>query len=284
METLSQNLRFARRQLGRNPGFTLTVVFTLALSIGANTAIFSIVDALMLKSLPYAHPERLGVIYERATGPHPSQDRIDLDGEQWESLRDNVPSLISAVSAGQASGVNLEAGPQNPVTFHAARISARYLTFLAFNRFWAGVYCEGRTPTGQEAILSYDLWRTTFGANPNLLGQTIHLKGEPYTVIGVLPQGAVTPSNADVYTALHPAAKARDKARISTSSTRCGTAPPGNRPTPRSIVPGPPRPRALLPMPPAHSSPITPFPCKKVRQKIFVPRRSLSCWPPASSC
>jgi predicted permease len=205
METLSQNLRFARRQLGRNPGFTLTVVFTLALSIGANTAIFSIVDALMLKSLPYAHPERLGVIYERATGPHPSQDRIDLDGEQWESLRDNVPSLISAVSAGQASGVNLEAGPQIQY-LHAARISARYLDVLGIQPLLGrGFTAEEDTPHGpRAAILSYDLWRTTFGANPNLLGQTIHLKGEPYTVIGVLPQGAVTPSNADVYTALQP--------------------------------------------------------------------------------
>ena len=111
METLSQNLKFALRQLRRNPGFTLTVVLTLALSIGANTAIFSIVNVLMLKSLPYAHPERLGVIYERATGPHPGQDMIDLDGEQWEALRDNVPSLISAISSGMASGVNLQAGP-----------------------------------------------------------------------------------------------------------------------------------------------------------------------------
>ena len=68
MGTLSQNLRFALRQLGRNPGFALTVILTLALSIGANTAIFSIVNALMLKSLPYAHPERMGAFLERTGG------------------------------------------------------------------------------------------------------------------------------------------------------------------------------------------------------------------------
>ena len=225
METLSQNLKFALRQLRRNPGFTLTVVLTLALSIGANTAIFSIVNVLMLKSLPYAHPERLGVIYERATGPHPGQDMIDLDGEQWEALRDNVPSLISAISSGMASGVNLQAGPlqsglvqSGPVQsgsspaggqvqyLHAARISAHYLDVLGIQPLVGRNFTatEDQPHGPKSAILSYNLWRTTFGADRNLLGQTIHLKGEPYTVIGVLPQGAVTPSNADIYTALQP--------------------------------------------------------------------------------
>src|ERR1700712_2671148 len=135
LELLWQNARFGVRQLRRNPGFTLTVVLTLALSIGANTAIFSIVNALMLKGLPYAHPERLGVIYESATGLHPSQDKIALDGEQWEALRDNVPSLISAISSGMANGVNLQADPVRSSSsgaggqvqyLHAARISAHY--------------------------------------------------------------------------------------------------------------------------------------------------------------
>src|SRR5882672_2606760 len=68
MDALGQNLKFAARQLLRNPGFTVTVIITLALSIGANTANFSLVNALMLKSLPYSHPERLGTIYTRITG------------------------------------------------------------------------------------------------------------------------------------------------------------------------------------------------------------------------
>ncbi len=215
VELLWQDARFGLRQLRRNPGFTLTVVLTLALSIGANTAIFSIVNALMLKSLPYVHPERLGVIYERATGPHPSQDMIALDGEQWESLRDNVPSLISAISSGRAIGVNLQTDPVHSGSsqaggqvqyLHEARISAHYLDVLDIQplvgRNFAAAEDQPHGP--KSAILSYNLWRTTFGGDSNLLGQTIHLKGEPYTVIGVLPQGAVTPSNADIYTALQP--------------------------------------------------------------------------------
>src|SRR5437867_11458073 len=111
-DQLLQDLRFGLRMLGRNPGFTVTVILTLALSIGANTAIFSIVNALMLKSLPYSHPERMGTIYTRITGSRASDERHGLNGEQWELLRDNVPALISAVSSRGTSGVNLKWGSQ----------------------------------------------------------------------------------------------------------------------------------------------------------------------------
>src|ERR1700727_216281 len=90
MDAFAQHLKFAARQLARNPGFTVTVIFTLALSIGANTAIFSIVNALLLKSLPYAHPERMGTIYTRIAGTGFSDERHHINGEQWELLRDNV--------------------------------------------------------------------------------------------------------------------------------------------------------------------------------------------------
>jgi hypothetical protein len=90
MDALGQNLKFAARQSWRNPGFSATVILTLALSIGANTAIFSIVNALILKSLPYSHPERMGTIYTRVTGPVVSDERHHVNGEQWELLRDEV--------------------------------------------------------------------------------------------------------------------------------------------------------------------------------------------------
>src|SRR5271157_332143 len=108
MGTLGQNLRFAARQLGRNPGFTLTVIFTLALSIGANTAIFSIVNALMLKSLPYPHPDRIGTIFWHIEGSQPFDGRSEIDGEQWELLRDSVPSIVGAVLSPISSGANLQ--------------------------------------------------------------------------------------------------------------------------------------------------------------------------------
>jgi predicted permease len=200
-----QHLRFATRQLWRNPGFTVTVIITLALSIGANTAIFSMVNALMLKSLPYSHPERMGTIYTRIAGSEVSDERHKLNGEQWALLRDNVPSLMAAVSAPRTSGVNLALGSQGQY-LRAGRISAHYLDVLALQPRMGRTFSadEDRPHGPKAAILSYSLWRNTFSSNPNILGQSILLKGEPYTVIGVLPEGATTPLNADLYTALQP--------------------------------------------------------------------------------
>src|SRR6267378_2667735 len=158
MENWGQHLRFAARQLRRNPGFTVTVVITLALSIGANTAIFSLVNALMLKSLPYAHPERMSTIYERVTGARSHDERRDIDGEKWELLRDNVPALISAVSGG-TSGINLQAGSHVQYV-HDGRISAHYLDVLALQPIVGRNFSEDEDrPHGPKAtIVSYSLW------------------------------------------------------------------------------------------------------------------------------
>jgi predicted permease len=182
----------------------VTVIITLALSVGANTAIFSLVNALMLRSLPYAHPERLGTIYARVTGRASSEGLAGIDGARWELLRDGVPALISAVS-GSISGVNLEAGAHAQYV-HDARVSAHYFDVLALQPIMGRNFSEDEDrPHGPKAaILSYNVWRNLLGADPSILGQFIRLRSEPYTVVGVLPQGAATPLNADVYTALQP--------------------------------------------------------------------------------
>jgi len=203
VETCWQDLRFATRMLRKNAGFTVTVVLTLALSIGANTAIFSVVNALLLKDLPYAQPERMGTIYARTTGSDSYDTRKSIDGEQWELLRDNVPSLVSAVSARRTSGVNLQTASH--VQFlHAGRVSAHYFDVLALHAILGRNFSEDEDrPHGPKtAILGYGLWRTAFAANGNVLGQPILLKGESYTIIGILPQSATTPLNADIYIAL----------------------------------------------------------------------------------
>jgi predicted permease len=204
MESWGQHLRLAARQLWHHPGFTLTVILTLALSIGANTAIFSLVNALLLKNLPYSRPERMGTIYTRVTGSRASDDRHDLDGEQWELLRDGVPALISAVSGG-SSGVNLQAA-SGVQYVHDGRVSAHYFDVLAVYPLMGRNFSEDEDrPHGAKvAILTYKLWRNLFGGERSILGQTILLKGEPYTVVGVLPEAITTPLNADLYTALQP--------------------------------------------------------------------------------
>lgn len=205
METLGQNFRYAMRQLTRNPGFTATVIVTLALSIGANTAIFSIVNVLMLKSLPYPRPERMGAIFERMTGPDPMDQRRWIDGAQWEQLRDSVPSLTAAVSSSVAEGANLQAGGRVDYV-HSGRVSAHYFDVLGIRPALGRSFSEDEDrPNGPKSVIvGYNLWQNLFGAYRNLIGQTIHLKGEPYGVIGVLPQGAITPLNADLYTPLQP--------------------------------------------------------------------------------
>lgn len=199
-----QHLRFAARALMRSPGFTATVMITLALAIGVNTAIFSLVNALMLQSLPYPEPERMGTVYARERGAKSSDYPINLDGEKWELLRDNVPALMSAVSGG-TSGINLHAGSHVEYV-QDGRISAHYFDVLGLHPVIGRNFSEEEDRLGgpQNAILSYGLWRNVFGGDASILGHTIDLRGEPYTVIGVLPQGATTPLNANVYTSLQP--------------------------------------------------------------------------------
>jgi macrolide transport system ATP-binding/permease protein len=204
-DNFQQDVRFGIRMLARNPGFTITVILTLALSIGANTAIFSLVNALLLKSLPYSHPERLAAIYGKTTGADAYDMRRYLDGEQWELLRDNVPSLLSAVSAGLTSGVNLQSG-SHAQYIHAGRVSAHYFDVLGLAPLLGRNFSEDEDrPHGPKTVvLSYATWHTAFGGNPQILGQSVLLKGEPYTIIGVLPEHATTPLNADAYIALQP--------------------------------------------------------------------------------
>jgi macrolide transport system ATP-binding/permease protein len=205
MGAWSGNLRQAARQLRRTPGFTVTVIVTLALAIGANTAIFSLVNALLVKPLPYPEPQRMGTIFTQINGGHPFNGRDDIDGTQWEALRDNVPSLTAAVYAEITSGANLQAGSAARYV-HDGRVSAQFFGVLGVRpALGRGFTAEEDRPKGPAAVvLSYDLWRTTFGADRGIVGRAIHLKSEAYTVVGVLPQGAVTPLNADLYTPLQP--------------------------------------------------------------------------------
>jgi putative ABC transport system permease protein len=220
LRLLRQHLSFATRQLRRSPGFTLTVVATLALSIGANTAIFSLVNALILKDLPYPHPEQMGTIYARVTGSAFSESRTGIDGEKWELLRDHVPALLSAVASG-VSGVNLQAESRAQYV-HEARISAHYLDVLAVQPVLGRNFLEDEDrPHGPKAaIVGYPMWRNMFACDPGVVGKTILLRGEPYTVVGVLAENAVTPLNADLYTTLQPSREGEGGGTNFTAITR----------------------------------------------------------------
>ena len=212
-DAFERDCRYAARQLWRSPGFAGMVILTLALAIGANTAVFSLVNALLLKDLPYEHPERIGTLYARTSGTQSADARRTIDGEQWERLRDDAPSLFSAVSALRTSGANVRAGAVVQY-IRAGRISAQYLDVLRVRPVIGRNFLpdEDRPQGPRAAILSYRLWQSALNGSPNVLGQSVLLKGEPHTIIGVLPEGALTPLDADLYTALQPSQEGEGRA------------------------------------------------------------------------
>jgi predicted permease len=207
-------MRFAFRQICRSPGFTVAVVLTLALAIGANTAIFSLVNALLLRDLPYAQPERIGAIYGRTTGQRVMADqRRTIDGEQWELMRDRVPSLLSAVSSAGTSGTNLVVG-SHAQYLSVGRVSAQYFDVLGIHPVLGRNFSneEDSLHGPRAAILSDGLWRRLFDADPNVLGRAVLLKGVPYTIVGVLPERPTTPMNAQIYTVLQASREGEGRA------------------------------------------------------------------------
>jgi predicted permease len=204
MRTVLQELRYALKQLGKNAGYSIVVVLTLALSIGANTAIFSVIDAILLRPLPYPEPQRLGSLMQRISGPANASYPVDIDRDTWRSLRDNVPAVMAAV-ASKTGGVNMQAAGRAQYV-HGQRVSARYFDVLGLRPMIGRSFTAAEdTPGGSRAVvLSYSLWKNTFDGDANVVGKAIRLKGVPYTIIGVLPAGAQTPSTVDLWTSLRP--------------------------------------------------------------------------------
>lgn len=216
LEELVRDLRYAARQLRRNRGFSATVILTLALAIGVNTATFSLVNALLLRQLPYEHPERLGAIATRINGPFAMDGPNSINGEQWEILRDRVPSLQSAISNNASSAISPEASlttAQHAQSVRAARISAHYLDVLGIHPVLGRNFTEEEDRPGgaKVALLGGRLWRSVFNSDRTLVGQAIRLKGESYTVIGILPEAMPTPMDTEVYTPLRPSREGEGK-------------------------------------------------------------------------
>src|SRR5258708_5250660 len=209
MEGILRDLRLAARQLRRNPGFTLTVVVTLALAIGANTAVFSIVNALLIRPLPFPQPERLGGLtrhWTRTLGGESMEKSDDgQDGETWELVRDHGSAVQAAAFSFDSNGVNMEAG--NRVRYiHQHRVSAAFFDVMGF-RPWLGrtFTPEEDRPQGPNAvILSYELWQAVFAGDRGILGQAIRLKGEPHTVVGIMPAHVQGLTSADLWSPIRP--------------------------------------------------------------------------------
>ena len=197
-----RDLRYAIRLLVKSPLFALTAVLTLALCIGANTAIYSIVDRVLLRPLPYPQPERLAMVMTHFDKNN--NDEAGQTGGIWEVVRDHVTTADVAVLAGMGMGVNLVADGQ-PQYVQLQRVSAGFFSVLgvppAFGReFTADEDRPGGPPV---VVLSHALW-TRLGSDPAIVGRSLTLRGEPHTVVGVMPRGFTTGSPVDVWTPLRP--------------------------------------------------------------------------------
>ena len=190
MNTLLQDLKYGLRMLAKAPGFTAVAILTLALGIGANTAIFSVVYGVVLKPLPYQHPEQLVRLYsEFPKFPPNGLRRFWVSGPEFLELRRDANSW-QTLDAWVNGGANL-AGTAEPLRVSVSFVSGTLLETLGITPI------RGRTITAdddkpgatQVALISEGLWRRAFGSDPNIVGHDVQLNGSKTTIIGVMPQG-----------------------------------------------------------------------------------------------
>ncbi len=194
IETTLQDLRYGLRQLRRNPGFSVVAVLTLALGIGANTAVFSLVDSILLRPLPYRNAEQLVVVSESV--PQLGGDaEIGVAAGEYLDYRDRNRAF-ALTAAYEAAGFNLT-GEGTPLRVNAAAVTASVFPLLGVEprlgrTFTADAEHPGSAP---EAVLSYSLWRNHYGADPGILGKNIKLDEKSYLVVGVMPASFRFPSD-----------------------------------------------------------------------------------------
>jgi len=185
LEKLWQDIRYAARTLRRNPGFTLVAVLTLALGIGANVAIFTVVHAVLLQPLPFPHPEQLVRVYDdiRSSNTHDIGMSIP---ELWD-LRDHS-GVFQDISALVSADANLTGG-DHPERIELLGTSANYFTMLGAHPQLGRIYtsADARPGFSDPVVISDAFWHRTFGADPNVLGKKIRVDGDLYTIAGVMP-------------------------------------------------------------------------------------------------
>jgi putative ABC transport system permease protein len=205
VETCWQDLRFAARMLRKNPGFTAVAVLTLALGIGANTSIFSVVNAVLLRPLPYKDSDQLVQLIE-----HDQKRGVDFDWVSFPNFHDwnEQAKAFQFMAAYKFHAFNLTKVSQAQMLF-GVKVSANLLPTLGAEPIVGRNFRPDEDQPGRdhEIILSYDTWRESFGADPQLIGKALTLNDELYTVIGVMPASFNFPPTVPITSAL-PSRKA----------------------------------------------------------------------------
>ena len=196
MDALLQDLRYAFRQLRRNPGFTAMAVLTLALGVGANSAIFSVVNGVLLRSLPFAQPDRVVQLYtDYAQDDH----TYPLSAPDFMSFHEEA-DVFRDVAAYAPSEQTLT-GDGDPRRVGTAIVSADFFGLMGVTPALGRAFRPEENQAGRTnvAVLSHDFWQSHFGGDASVLGRTITLNGNPREVVGVLPAGFDFPADQDVY-------------------------------------------------------------------------------------
>ncbi len=197
MQTLWQDLRYGARMLLKKPGFTLVAVITLALGIGANTAIFSVVNAVLLRPLPFKEPDRLVMIREMKLPQFPEFSVSPGNFLDWKRQNTVFERLVSL----RGASFNL-IGAGDPEQVMGLRVTDGFFAMLGAQPQIGRVFLPEEDQPGRAnvALLSHGLWQRRFGGDPKILNQTITLNGQSYTVIGVMPATFRFGGNPDLWT------------------------------------------------------------------------------------
>ena len=201
-EILIQDVRYAIRSLRRTPSFTIAALVTLAVGVGANAAIFSVIDAVLLRPLPYPQPDRIVQLVRRTE----AGEGMSHTGLRYMFFRDNMRSMQQLAAWRGLTGFNLSTGDQAEYV-KAMPVSKEFFSVFGARAAYGDTFSEvhDRTGGGVDAIvLSYGLWTRLFGGNPSAVGSTVSLGDRAYTVIGVLPRGFRSIPPADLYVPLRP--------------------------------------------------------------------------------
>jgi len=202
MFKLLQDVRYAFRLLAKSPGFTAIAILTLALGIGANTAIFSVVNGVLLRPLPFRDPSQLVLIAEKSSFPV-----ISTSYENYLDWRDQSHSFES-MEATRGGAITLT-GAGDPERLNVRMVTAGLFSMLGINARVGRTFLpeEDRAGGTPVALLSYGLWQRRFGGSQEIIGKAINLDAQPYTVVGILPSGFQILQPADIFLPFMPWAK-----------------------------------------------------------------------------
>jgi len=190
LDMLRQDVGYGLRNLRRSAGFTAVAITALAVGIGANTAVFSIVDGVLFKALPYPHPEQLVVAFENVG---PSLEKAGFSPPDFETLRRHATSFTDLAAY---RNVSYElSGVGRSVRVKAAKVSPSLFSVLGANPALGRTMTEGDdTANAAVAVLSFGTWSSAFGRDPNVIGRVVSLDRRPYTIVGVMPESFTFPS------------------------------------------------------------------------------------------